>query len=163
MSNVRNLFAIKKRPIRVQLGEHAQLPKRHYEDDTGFDLYVAEDFVVGAREFALVPTAIRVQMPPRMWYLILGRSSASNRLGLIVIPAVIDASFRGVLYANVYNPGATPVAVKAGDRVAQMVPFELLSDRLYPVKVNMLDTTERGDNGFGSTGGLVGNGHANEK
>jgi dUTP pyrophosphatase len=87
-----------------------------------------------------------------MWFLILGRSSASNKLGLIVIPAVIDTGFRGDLFANVYNTHEHEVKIQEGQRVAQMVPFELHAAGLSMMAVAELDDSERGVGGFGSSG-----------
>ncbi len=138
--------------MKIQLGEGGRLPFRGNVGDAGFDLYVSEHTVVAPRSFSLIPSAIRIQMPDDMWYLILGRSSASNKLGLIVIPAVIDAGFRGVLFANVYNTNMKEVVLEEGDRVAQIVPYELLAHRLEPVVVDALDSSDRGEGGFGSSG-----------
>lgn len=138
--------------IKVHLGDSGRLPHREHEGDAGFDIYVAKRTIVAPASFCLVPSGIRVQMPSDTWYLILGRSSASNKRGLIVIPAVIDAGFRGLLYANVYNPNVHGVVVEEGDRLAQMVPMALMAHLMEPVSVPRLDDTDRGERGFGSSG-----------
>ena len=138
--------------IKVHLGDSGRLPSRTNEGDAGFDIYVAEQTIIAPSSFCLVPSGIRVQMPDNTWYLILGRSSTSNKRGLIVIPAVIDAGFRGLLYANVYNPNAHEVIIEEGDRLAQMVPLELMAHLMEPISVPQLDDTDRGERGFGSSG-----------
>ena len=68
----------------------------------------------------------------------------------IVIDGVIDSGFRGDLFARVYNPGLCSVHVQAGDRIVQAIAMPLL--RMQFVQVDALETSERGENGFGSTG-----------
>ena len=138
--------------MRVLLEQGGQLPIRGNVGDAGFDIFVSEDTVIPANSFHLVPSSIRIQLPDDMWYLILGRSSTSNKRGLIVIPAVIDAGYRGPLYANIFNPQPRDILVEAGDRLVQIVPFDLLAHRLSPAPVDALDVSDRGENGFGSSG-----------
>lgn len=131
---------------------NGQPPARGKPGDAGFDLYVStEDTIwVAPGEFANIPSEIAVQMPPGYWALILGRSSTWSR-GLIVTPAVIDAGYRGPLYACVYNLGDSDVAIEPGDRVAQLVPMPLIAERISWTRGD-LDDSARGMTGFGSTG-----------
>jgi len=141
--------------MKVELikGQNGRLPERAYPGDAGFDLFVSEDTEVDGSSFGLIPSGIKAQMPDGMWFMLFGRSSASNKRHLIVIPAVIDAGYRGALYANVYNPSPIPVSVGAGERIAQIVPFVLVNQNIV-VSEGVLDDSPRGDNGFGSSGGL---------
>ena len=138
--------------MRVKVGEGGRLPTRAHTGDAAWDLYVSETTLVLPQAYALVPSGIQIQPPPHIWYQLLGRSSTSNKKGLIVIPAVIDNGYRGLLFANVFNPGTEPVKIEAGDRVAQIVPFRLHAPNLQMLEVVELDDSERGVGGFGSTG-----------
>ncbi|NXE71306.1 POK9 protein, partial [Calcarius ornatus] len=80
--------------------------------------------------------------------LLFGRPSASM-LGLFVLPGVIDADYTGEIMAMAYTP-FPPVQVNKGQRIAQLVPLEQMTKGLQAIKGQ-----ERGEKGFGSTGGLT--------
>ncbi|NWW40153.1 POK9 protein, partial [Panurus biarmicus] len=80
--------------------------------------------------------------------LLLGRSSASM-LGLYVLPGVIDADFTGEIMVMVHTP-FPPLQINKGRRNAQLVPLEQMTKGLQAIKGQ-----ERGEKGFGSTGGLT--------
>lgn len=133
------------------LAEGFEAPKRHYEGDGGWDLTVSRNVSVSPKSYAQIPTNIRIALPEGIGGLILGRSSTFHRLNLVTHPSVIDNGFRGVLFAMVYNPTDTLVYIRKGDRVVQLVPFRLIN--MDVVRVKILRDGERGEKGFGSTGG----------
>lgn len=130
----------------------SQPPTRGKPGDAGFDLHVAstDTIWVGPGEYANIPSQIAVQLPPGLWSLIVGRSSSWAR-GLLVQPAVIDAGYRGALYACVHNLSDRDVAVEPGERIAQLIPMPLVADTITWAQ-QPLDDSERGTTGFGSTG-----------
>lgn len=127
-------------------------PKIGKPGDAGFDLYYSSDVSMsiepGAR--ANVPSRIGVQFPPDVWCLLLGRSSSFQR-GLLIAPSVIDAGYRGELFACVWNFGGSTVRIEPDERIAQIVPMPLLAGR-FDWHLGTLTASERGDTGFGSTG-----------
>ena len=127
-------------------------PQRYYPGDAGFDLVCSEDVKVGFRAFVDVPCGVSVALPPGVWALIIGRSSTLRQRELMVAPGVIDNGWRGPLFAGVWNLGRTPTEVRAGDRVAQLIPFPLTAAELALERVGELPPGDRGDAGFGSTG-----------
>jgi dUTP pyrophosphatase len=133
------------------LTEGFDAPKRHYEGDGGWDLTVSRNVSVAPKTFAQIPTNIRMALPKGTWAMIVGRSSTFQRLNLIVNPSIIDNGWRGPLFGVVYNPTEKLVHVRKGDRVVQLVPFNLIN--MEVVRVKELREGERGDKGFGSTGG----------
>lgn len=124
-------------------------PTKAYHNDAGFDLVVAEDFDVAPHAVGKIPLATTCKSPEGYWGLILGRSSTFAR-GLLVNPGVIDEGYTGPLFAVCHNMTADWVPVKAGERVVQWIPFETIGLRLQ--QVDGLPNTERGSNGFGSSG-----------
>lgn len=120
------------------------------DGDCGADLACAETVTVMARRHASIALGCRLQAPPDIWIWLTARSSTWSRLGLMVIDGVIDSGFRGDLFARVYNPGLVSVTVQEGDRIVQAIAMPLV--RMNFVQVAALDPSERGENGFGSTG-----------
>lgn len=127
-------------------------PKKGKPGDAGFDLYYCDDqpMTIQPGDFGNVRSQISVELPAGMWGLIVGRSSTFSRR-LFVAPSVIDAGYRGELYACCWNIGQEPQTIEPGDRVAQIVPFPLTAEGIVWVNA-ALSSTERGSTGFGSTG-----------
>jgi dUTP pyrophosphatase len=136
----------------LKLGEGAQIPTRAYSDDAGFDLYVSEDSVVQPGEFVDIPCAVAVELPAHTWALLTGRSSTLRKKRLLVNQGVIDPGYRGELFAGVWNLSNEPVEVKAGERVAQLIPMHNQALNLNLFEVEQLSPHPRGEQGFGSSG-----------
>lgn len=147
-------FARIYRQVKVVRHNHrAQYPTRAYPGDAGYDLAYsgADTMRLRPDEVAHVPSDIAVQWPDGVWGFIIGRSSSFQR-GLLVNPTVIDAGWRGTLFAYVRNITRGWIEIEPGDRVAQIVPLPLLADDYAIIPVLQLDESERGEQGFGSSG-----------
>ena len=140
--------------LKFTMAAGAEPPQMAFADDAGFDLVTAVDTEIPAHSFVDVPTTITgVQCPPGTWLLITGRSSTVRKRGLLVPNGVIDTGWRGPLFAGVYNLTGEPVVVRAGERVAQAILQNGVTEH-HPIRVvDTLDPHPRGLNGFGSTGG----------
>lgn len=147
----RPLFDRVRRPIKW-VGPSEWRPRRTYRGDAGYDLFVAKGAVVEPGEFVDVPCGVQIELPEGVWALITGRSSTLRKRRLLVAQGVIDNGYRGPLFAGVQNLSNEAVAVKAGERLAQLIPFSVLADELMWLRVRELGDSPRGDNGFGSTG-----------
>ena len=77
------------------------------------------------------------------------RSGWAVKQGLDKLAGLIDSDYRGEIHAVLYNSGDEVIEVRQGDRIAQMVVVPYMSESML---VDVLDDTERGDGGFGSTG-----------
>lgn len=133
-------------------GTVGQLPTRAYPDDAGLDLYCSRDYRVEPSSFVDLDCGVSVELPEWSWGLLTGRSSTLRKRGLLVHQGVIDAGYRGPLYAGVWNLTQEPVEVKAGERLAQLIVLSNATRTLRPVAVEQLAGHARGDNGFGSSG-----------
>lgn len=126
------------------------MPTRVHGHDAGAGLRAGEHCSIGSRQFATVPTGVRVSIPEGYVGLLAARSSLCWR-GLLMANGVgiIDAGFTGEIKVPLYNAGNTPTNVVAGERIAQLVivPCELPKFK----QVESLGDTERGEGGFGST------------
>jgi dUTP pyrophosphatase len=143
--------------IAVQRLPHAEglpLPAYATEGAAGMDLLAANTGPIhlppGAR--ALVPTGLRLALPPGHELQIRPRSGLALRHGLVLpnSPGTIDEDYRGELQVIVMNAGTEPFTIERGMRIAQAVlaPVRRAAWREVPD----LDTTARGEGGFGSTG-----------
>ncbi|MFC2970154.1 dUTP diphosphatase [Acidimangrovimonas pyrenivorans] len=112
----------------------------------------AAGLVLAPMARALVPTGLRVEIPPGFEMQIRPRSGLALKhgIGLVNAPGTIDSDYRGPLGVLLVNLGAEPFTVHHGDRIAQMVVAPVVQARLEPVAA--LGETARGAGGFGSTG-----------
>lgn len=128
------------------------LPSRTYGNDAGLDLVVSEDTVIGPGEFVDVRHGASVELPNNLWGLIQGRSSTLRQRQLLVNPGVIDSGYRGGLYAGCWNLGNEDAYIKQGERIAQLILMSNMARHYVPVQVEELALSQRGENGFGSSG-----------
>lgn len=133
-------------------GESQFEPKRGYADDAGLDLIVEGTHTLTPHEFMDIPCGISVELPERHWAMITGRSSTFRKRGLQVQTGIIDTGYRGPLFAAVYNTTGQEVTVHEGERLAQLILFSNSTMRHTLLRVNRLSPSERGEQGFGSTG-----------
>ena len=130
----------------------AQPPARTRPGDAGYDLRCSEGFSLWPGRRTTVPTGVALALPPGVAGLVLPRSGLAARHGISVVngPGLIDPNYRGEIRVVLVNHGDARFEAAAGDRIAQLVliPF-LTPDALV---VDDLPPTERGENGFGSSG-----------
>ena len=138
--------------ILFTLDDGATAPTRAHATDAGLDLYSSRGCPINPGERRLVSTGVHVSIPPGYVGMICPRSGLAHKHGLTVLnaPGIIDAGYTGEIKVNLHNTGDALQHVDAGDRIAQLVITPIADARL--VQVDSLGTTERGDNGHGSTG-----------
>ncbi len=144
-------------PIAISQEPNAQdlpLPTYASELAAGMDLFAAVDMpvtlMVGER--ALIPTGIRIAIPPGYEGQVRPRSGLAIKKGIAMVnaPGTIDADYRGEIRVILINLGQEPVTIHRGDRIAQLVIAPVVRVSWCPV--DKLDETERGEGGFGHTG-----------
>lgn len=140
------------RTMKVTVDSAGSMPSRAHYDDAGLDLYVSEDTAIWPGSYTDVATGIAVQLPPDTFGMIVGRSSTSRSRGLQVQTGIIDAGWRGPLFAQVLNTGSDVVIAKTGERLAQMLILKNTTMDVSLVQASELDAHVRGTNGFGSSG-----------
>ena len=135
-----------------KLNPNAKTPTFGTKGAACFDLFASEDVFIGSGDTKAVPTGLAFEVPEGFCLTIYSRSSSFSKLGLTIVPLIVDSDYRGeVLVFARYDeryPGYR--LIKKGQRIAQ---FKI--ERLEPteiVEVNELSQTERGTGGFGSTG-----------
>ncbi len=130
----------------------ATLPAYAHEGDAGMDLSSAVDATVPARGRAMVPTGLAMELPPFYEAQVRPRSGLAAKKGITVLntPGTIDSGYRGEVCVILYNASDEDFRVAAGDRIAQMVVAPVT--RAEIAEAESLDSTDRGEGGFGSTG-----------
>jgi dUTP diphosphatase len=128
------------------------LPSYAREDDAGLDLRAAHDAALEPGGRALIGTGLAVAIPAGFAGFVLPRSGLALSHGVTVLnaPGLVDAGYRGELKVLLINHGAAPVAIRRGDRIAQLVIQRV--ERAAPIEVVELPESQRGAGGFGSTG-----------
>jgi dUTP pyrophosphatase len=129
------------------------LPRYARPGDAGLDLFAAEHVTLRPGERAQVRTGIAVAIPVGYAGHVQARSGRAAREGLGVLnaPGLIDSGYRGEIQVILVNwDPATPVEIKRGDRIAQLVIVRVEHAQLEVVED--LPSSERGEGGHGSTG-----------
>ncbi len=125
----------------------------HPGEDLGYDLYSAETVVLGPRGHAVVPTGISIELTGSdgapMGALVRDRSSMASRR-IITTAGVIDAGYRGEIKIVMENLGETEQTIHAGDKIANLLPYPVLTTAVEVVEE--LAESKRGAGGFGSSG-----------
>jgi dUTP pyrophosphatase len=142
-------------PIEVtKLHADTQLPEYQTTGSAGMDLHARLDdpVTLAPLERAVIPTGIAIALPEGYEAQIRARSGLSSKHGITMVNGVgtIDSDYRGEVGALVVNLGQEPFVIEPGMRIAQMVIARY--ERADWQVVSVLDETERGADGFGSTG-----------
>ena len=153
----------------VKLDEGAIMPTKAHDADAGFDLYAREDcdihwyyspskefgadgyarFFGGREGSAKFDTGVHIEIPEGYVGFIKSKSGLNVRRG-ITADGVIDSGYTGSIVVKLYNHSEKTYSVKRGDKIAQIVFLPIPSITLK--QVDELGETDRGDNGFGSSG-----------
>lgn len=140
------------------LFEDAKLPTHHYDGDAGADLYVyldpkdrEEGLTIFPNEREKIATGLCLGLPKGYWARITHRSSTEKRLRLRVVEGTIDNGYTGPLFVQLHNGNSFPIKFHHGDRLAQLILCPIIQGN-YKI-VDKLPETDRGNSGFGSTGG----------
>ena len=138
-----------------RLRSDATLPRYATEGAAGLDVSAALDASVTVDPGAsvVIPTGLQLQLPPSHEAQVRPRSGLALKHGITVpnTPGTIDSDYRGELKVILINHGSDSFAIARGDRIAQLVLAPVVQAAW--TEVDELDETERGEGGFGSTGG----------
>ncbi|HEY6249442.1 MAG TPA: dUTP diphosphatase [Candidatus Angelobacter sp.] len=125
----------------------------HPGEDLGYDVYSAVTLTIPARGNAVISTGIAVECCSAsgepMGALLRDKSSMAARR-LAVTGGVIDAGYRGEVRVLMENLGDSPTTVHAGDKIANLIPYPVLTSEVQVV--DELTESRRKDGGFGSSG-----------
>ena len=142
--------------VKITLLKHGPkvLPEYATEGSAGVDIVAAiqEPISIRPGERILVPSGFKLQIPVEYEVQIRPRSGLAIKHGITVLnsPGTIDSDYRGEIGIILINHSKNKFIVNPKDRIAQMVICKVTKMNL--VKVSLLNDTERGSGGFGSTG-----------
>lgn len=135
--------------MEIMLDNGAYMPSRGHESDAGLDLRTPKAVTVPAYGSAIVDTGVHVELPRGCAGLLVSKSGLNVKHD-ITSTGLIDDGYTGSIVVKLYNHGGEDYELEAGDKVTQLVVTPVICESLE--QVSELNPSERGDNGFGSTG-----------
>lgn len=138
--------------IKTVIDDHGSVPAYSRADDAAVDLRASESCYIKAGAVRLVDTGVRVAIPSGYVGLVCPRSGMACKHEVTVInaPGVIDPNYRGSIKVGLVNHNSVGKDIRKGDRIAQLLIVPV--PRVTFEQVEELDDTERGADGFGSSG-----------
>lgn len=136
-----------------KLNPSGRIPTAANPGDAGLDLHAAEDAHIGPGERWKIGTGIAVEIPAGHAGLVLPRSGLADRYGIALVnsPGLIDSGYRGEVGVLLLNTDPAEIfRVSEGDRIAQLMIVPYVDS--VPVEAHELSPSERGGDGFGSSG-----------
>lgn len=135
--------------VKVVLDSEAYMPEKAHEDDGGFDLRTPADIIVMPESSVTIDTGVHMAIP-RGYVGFIKSKSGLNVKSSLVSEGVIDSGYTGSIVVKLYNHSIEPYRFRVADKITQLVILPIPSVNL--IQVESLDDTDRGNNGFGSSG-----------
>ena len=133
-----------------KLTDDAILPVKVHASDSGFDLFANEDVIIPPGVTRVISTGIAIHLPDGYEAQVRPRSGVTSKTKLRVQLGTIDNSYTGEIGIIVDNIATFEQAYPKGFKLAQLVIQKLPQVEAY--EIEKLPNTERGSNGFGSSG-----------
>lgn len=135
--------------MKIMVEDGAFRPFRAHEEDAGLDLCAKEGGIIPAHGSAAFETGTHVELPHGTVGFVKSRSGLMFNHGIIT-DGTIDSNYRGSINVKLFNFTDVDYTVSDGERIAQLV----IQDCYHPhiSYVDKLDDSDRGEDGFGSTG-----------
>ena len=136
--------------VKVVLDKGAYMPEKAHEHDAGYDLRTPYGKTIPAGGSAVFDTGVHIAIPEAFAGEIVSRSGLNIKQDIICPQGTVDAGYTGSIKVKLYNLGNRFYEICPGDKIAQLIIVPIAREGLE--EVEELDDTERGDNGFGSSG-----------
>lgn len=140
--------------VKIINKSHHPMPAYATPGSAGMDVraFLKVPVTLGPLERALIPTGLYMQLPQGYECQIRPRSGLAVKHGISLVnaPGTVDCDYRGEIGVIVINLSREPFEIKDGERICQMVISRY--ERVEWEPVERIDTTERGDGGFGHSG-----------
>lgn len=137
--------------MKIKLEDEKCMPTKAHDTDAGFDIYCPKETLLRPGEYGDIDTGLSIEIPESCFGMIVPRSGIGSRgLSLRNTVAIIDSEYRGNIILKVINKGRDYMVINKYERIAQLiiVPFLLVNLEV----VSDLEETDRGTQGFGSSG-----------
>ena len=135
--------------MKVVIDPGAYLPERAHDLDAGYDLRSPIRAYVPPYSSAIIDTGVHIEIPGGYVGMLKSKSGLNVKHD-ITSEGVIDSGYTGSICVKLYNHGQSAYEVNKGDKISQLVIMPIITPVLEVV--DRLDSTERGNGGFGSTG-----------
>lgn len=136
-----------------KLNKAAIIPDYAHKGDAGMDLYSIQDDIIEPLTWKLIPTGLACELPEGTEGQVRSKSGIALKNGVFVLntPGTVDENYRGEIGVVLYNLNTKePFVIKKGQKIAQYVINAI--EYVDTIEVEQLDSTDRGEGGFGSTG-----------
>lgn len=134
--------------MKVVLDKGAILPTRAHDLDAGYDLYSREDAIIYAGDSWTFDTGVHMAIEPGFVGDV--KSKSGMMMNGIITDGTVDAGYTGSIRVKLFNLSRCAVSIVNGQKIAQLVIKKIATPELEVV--DCLEDTERGANGFGSSG-----------
>ena len=135
--------------INTMLDKGAFMPVKAHESDAGFDIKTPRKVFLVARGSATIDTGVHMEIPHGYVGMLKSKSGLNVNHG-IRCEGAIDSGYTGSIRVKMYNDSDKSYYFDEGEKITQIVILPIPDVEL--VEVDSLSATERGDNGFGSSG-----------
>ena len=136
--------------MKILLDAQAKMPTRAHRTDAGLDLYSPEEQIIMDGESVIIDTGVHVELPMGTYGRLESKSGMHINYDIICAGGTIDEGYTGSIRVKLYNLGKKPYMIRKYQKIVQLVIIPCLQPKLEIVE--KLEETERGENGFGSTG-----------
>ncbi len=133
-----------------KLHPDAKIPGYAHMGDAGMDLFAVESFELEPMQRKSVPLGLAVEIPEGYVGLVWDKSGLSHKYGLKNFGGVIDSGYRGEIHAGIMNLSDKFFSFEKGQKIAQLLIQKV--EHIDFEEVGELSETDRGGQGFGSTG-----------
>lgn len=135
--------------VDVVLDKGAYMPEKAHDSDAGFDLRTPKDEFLMQGSSVVIDTGVHMAIPKGYVGILKSKSGLNVKHG-ITSDGTIDAGYTGSIRVKLYNNTYESYAFEKGDKISQLVILPIPTVLMR--QAEQLDSTERGDNGFGSSG-----------
>lgn len=156
MPTINCIYSLIHDPMTIRIVNHSPFLLPAYETDfsAGMDLKALLEIPVILKPLqrALIPTGLYIELPVGFEAQVRPRSGLAAKHGITVLnsPGTIDADYRGEIKVILVNLSDEPYSIQHGDRIAQLIISR--HEKIAWEQVELLNTSERGEGGFGHTG-----------
>ncbi len=133
-----------------KLHPDARIPHYAHVGDAGVDLFTVEPFELEPGERKSVPLGLAIEIPEGYVGLIWDKSGLSHKFGIKSFGGVVDSGYRGEIHAGIMNLSDKFFSFEKGHKIAQLLIQKI--EQADFEEVQELTVTDRGENGFGSSG-----------
>ena len=137
-----------------KLVKSAYIPISGTKNSAGYDLFacINEDISINPNGIVLVPTGIAIEIPEGYFGMVCSRSGLASKHGIYVLnaPGIVDSDYRGEIKCILHNCSNNTFVIQNNTKIAQLLILK--HETVHWIESADLSSTDRGVNGFGSTG-----------